>query len=57
MAENRNRTTVSIDKTTKAKLDKWRAKGQCYDGFLYELVVLWEKIHKRNSIEEIGFNS
>jgi hypothetical protein len=39
------RTTVSLNKNTKARLDKWRANGQCYDGFLCELVSLWERTH------------
>jgi hypothetical protein len=30
---------------TKAKMDKWRAQGQCYDGFLSQMVELWEKMH------------
>jgi hypothetical protein len=40
------RTTVSVSKATKARMDKWRATGQCYDGFLCELVNLWEKTHR-----------
>ena len=48
MVDIRFRTTVSISKTTKARLDKWRATGQCYDGFLFELVSLWEKTHNGN---------
>jgi hypothetical protein len=47
------RTTVSINKTTKAKLDKWRATGQCYDGFLCQLVSLWEKMHDDGSVNEM----
>ncbi len=37
------RTTIGIKATTKDKLDKNRAPGQCYDGFLRQLVDLWEK--------------
>jgi hypothetical protein len=37
------RTTVSINKATKFRIDQWRAYGQCYDGFLCELVDLWRK--------------
>ena len=36
-------TTIGIRKRTKAKLDKNRAPGQCYDGFICQLVGLWEK--------------
>ena len=42
------RTTVSVSKATKARLDKWRATGQCYDGFLCQLVSLWEQTHNGN---------
>ena len=37
------RATTGIRKTTKDKLDKNRAPGQCYDGFICQLVDLWEK--------------
>jgi hypothetical protein len=40
------RTTVSIKRTTKARMDKWRATGQCYDGFLCQMIGLWEQMHK-----------
>ncbi len=48
MSTINSRTTVSINKATKFRIDQWRAYGQCYDGFLCELVDLWEKMH-RNS--------
>jgi len=38
------RTTVGLKKTTKDGLDKNRAPGQCYDGFICQLVDLWEKV-------------
>ena len=38
------RTTIGLKITTKDKLDQNRAPGQCYDGFLCQLVDLWEKI-------------
>ena len=41
------RTSVSVSKNTKVRLDKWRAPGQCYDGFLQQLVNLWEDTHNR----------
>ena len=37
------RTTIGLKLATKDKLDKNRAPGQCYDGFIYQLVDLWEK--------------
>jgi hypothetical protein len=45
MSAARLRTTISVRKTTKARLDKWRAPGQCYDGFLCQLTELWKKTH------------
>jgi hypothetical protein len=46
-----SRTTVSISMSTKSRMDKWRAPGQCYDGFLSQLVKLWERMH-RDDIEQ-----
>ncbi len=37
------RTTVGIKNITKKKLDKNKAPGQCYDGFICQLVELWER--------------
>ena len=37
------RTTIGLRSATKDKLDKNRAPGQCYNGFIYQLVDLWEK--------------
>jgi len=37
------RTTIGVKKLTKAKLDKNRAPGQCYEGFICQLVDLWEE--------------
>lgn len=48
------RTTVSLSKTTKDRLDKWRATGQCYDGFLCEMVSLWERTHNANITNPTG---
>ena len=39
----RTRTTIGLKTGTKAKLDKDKAPGQCYDGFLSQLIDLWEK--------------
>jgi hypothetical protein len=41
------RTTIGLKNTTKAKLDKNRAPGQCYDGFIRQLVDLWERNNGR----------
>jgi hypothetical protein len=40
---NENRTTVGVKLSTKEKLDQNRAPGQCYDGFICQLVDLWER--------------
>jgi hypothetical protein len=39
----RNHTTISLKKATKDRLVKARAPGQCYDGFLCQLMDLWEE--------------
>ena len=41
---NNLRATIGLESTTKEKLDQNRAPGQCYDGFIRQLVGLWEKI-------------
>ena len=41
------RTTIGIKKTTKDQLDKNRALGQCYDGFICQLVDLWERTNSK----------
>jgi len=33
---------------TKEKLDDNKAPGQCYDGFLYQLVDLWKRTEERH---------
>lgn len=43
----RTRTTIGLKMTTKDKLDKNRAPGQCYDGFISQLLDLWEENQKR----------
>ena len=44
----KNRTTIGLKSTTKDKLDNNRAPGQCYDGFICQLVDLWERVKKEN---------
>jgi hypothetical protein len=43
-----SRTTIGLKKATKDRLDKNRAPGQCYDGFLGQMVDLWEKAAGQN---------
>ena len=38
----RERTAISIKDSTKKELDRCKAPGQCYDGFICQLVDLWE---------------
>jgi len=47
-----SRTTIGLKKATKAKLDRNRAPGQCFDGFICQLVDLWEK----NKVKERRIN-
>ncbi|MFA5450618.1 MAG: hypothetical protein WC231_01280 [Dehalococcoidales bacterium] len=37
------RTTIGLKTTTKERLDKSRAPGQCYDGFIQQMVEFWEE--------------
>jgi hypothetical protein len=53
MSAGTPRTTVSVTEATKNRMDKWRAPGQCYDGFLIQLVSLWEKTHSPDYIKEM----
>jgi len=43
METTKARTTIGLRTATKEKLDQNRAPGQCYDGFLCQLVDLWER--------------
>ena len=49
------RSTIGLRKHTKAKLDKNRAPGQCYDGFVCQLVDLWEKTKREELAYVAGF--
>ena len=44
------RTTVGLKQSTKEKLDRNRAPGQCYDGFICQMVDLWEKARSEKRI-------
>ncbi len=37
------RTTIGIKISTKERLDKNKAPGQCYEGFICQMIDLWEK--------------
>lgn len=45
MGKIRNHTTIGVKKTTKKRLEKSRAPGQCYDGFLCQMMDLWEEVN------------
>lgn len=47
-------TTIAIRKSTKEKLDKNRAPGQCYNGFICQLVDMWEKIGEEKMFGRSG---
>ena len=39
----KQRAMIGVRLNTKDKLDKNRAPGQCYEGFICQLVDLWER--------------
>ena len=51
---NKNNTTIAIWKSTKEKLDKNRAPGQCYNGFICQLLELWEGMGEDKIISQFG---
>ncbi len=56
---DKNTTTIAIWKSTKDKLDRNKAPGQCYNGFISQLVDLWEGAEKErisSSADSAGGN-
>ena len=53
---NKFRTTIGLKRITKDKLDKNRAPGQCYDGFICQLIDLWENIKENKKDYAININ-
>ena len=51
---NKPTTTISVWKTTKGKLDKNKAPGQCYSGFICQLVDLWEQTGEEKIFSRAG---
>ena len=49
-----NTTTIAIHKSIKNKLDKNRAPGQCYNGFICQLIDLWEKTGEEKLFSRAG---
>ena len=49
----KERTTIGLKMITKERLDKNRAPGQCYDGFIWQLVDLWEKTNSDDGTDSV----
>ena len=47
-------TTIAIWKSTKDKLDRNRAPGQCYNGFICQLVDLWERREEEKEYSRVN---
>ncbi|MBN1369635.1 MAG: hypothetical protein JW954_05305 [Dehalococcoidaceae bacterium] len=43
LKNKRIRSTIGLKASTKERIDRFRAPGQCYDGFIRQLVDYWEK--------------
>ncbi len=43
-------TTIALQKNTKERLKDRKAPGQCYDGFIRELVDYWERYRIGSSL-------
>ncbi|MDD2251617.1 MAG: hypothetical protein PHQ10_01460 [Dehalococcoidales bacterium] len=50
----RTHGTIGLKSSTKAMLDRSRAPGQCYDGFLCQLMDVWEKNHQKPFLNKNG---
>jgi hypothetical protein len=48
--QNTRHTTIALQKVTKERLDGIKAHGQCYDGFIQELVDYWERYRIGSSL-------
>ena len=48
------RTTIGIKASTKSELDRRRAPGQCYDGFLCQLMNDWDRASGRRTGSDAG---
>ena len=51
---DKNTTTVAVWKSTKDKLERNKAPGQCYSGFICQLVDLWEKTGEEKIFNRAG---
>ena len=48
------RSTIGIKQSTKNRLDVYRYPGQSYDGFLRQLLDMWEKTEDRGLYRTSG---
>ncbi|MDD4466051.1 MAG: hypothetical protein PHY25_05185, partial [Dehalococcoidales bacterium] len=48
MEEMKNRSTIGIKMSTKDRLDMRRAPGQCYDGFICQMMDMWDEKHNNH---------
>ncbi len=48
------RTTIGLKRATKDRLYNNRAPGQCYDGFISQLVDLWEQVESERKDYRAG---
>ena len=39
--DNHNRSTIGLKLSTKQRMDRCRAPGQCYDGFITQMMDHW----------------
>ncbi|MDD2471827.1 MAG: hypothetical protein PHT28_02775 [Dehalococcoidales bacterium] len=46
------RVSIGLKRSTKARLDNSRAPGQCYDGFVCQLIEMWNEAQKKRGIEK-----
>jgi hypothetical protein len=59
MKIHRTHSTIGLKNSTKAMLDRSRAPGQCYDGFLCQLMDIWKESHSKSKLNHgnIKFNT
>ena len=53
---DKNTTTKAIWKSTKNKLDRNKAPGQCYNGFICQLIDLWERTGEEKVYSRAGLS-
>ena len=52
--EGKNTTTIAVWKSTKDKLDRNKAPGQSNNGFICQLIDLWEKTGEEKIFSRAG---